>query len=381
MKFRIYGREFKSLVDRISGIVPKRTAIRVLETVKITAYDKYVTVEANDLQDFATIKVYADIYEDGATWVYLTDLKKVIGIDDELTITTNDGKMEVRGAKKSYEIVCHDDYYEFWTVCPKLQNNNIMCRQNDLEFLNHLSRLNCMRSESTSNMMMTTFCLDLPKEKIVVLDGHRIGIAKLVGGMFSPNRKRLVIYGTLYKALKSLIGKSKIEKYIEIYADDKYALFVGEDWTLTTKLVEGQFFNYENLISVSEYDYTYKVNKKELGDIAKEYCKVVSEDNKKPMIIYNYCGKVATCIEVADYRTSDVIESVVPEYGMDHEFYVGFDPRFIADACNVFDNMAAVHGQYKANCPITITDETYTILILPVNIVGYSVEFVRKQVA
>ena len=381
MKFRIYGREFKSLVDRISGIVPKRTAIRVLETVKITAYDKYVTVEANDLQDFATIRVYADVYEDGVTWVYLTDLKKVIGIDDEVTITTNDGKLEVRGAKKSYEIVCHDDYYEFWTERPVLQNNDIMCRQKDLEFLNHLSRLNCMRSEETSNMMLTTFCLDLPKEKIVVLDGHRIGIAKLVGGMFSPNRKRLVTYGSLCKSLKSLIGKSKDEKYIDIYADDKYALFVGKDWTLTTKLVEGQYFDYEKLASVSEFDYTYKVDKKELGNIAKEYCKVISADNIKPMIIYNGCGKVAACIEMADYRTSDVIESVVPEYGMDQEFYVGFNPKFIADACSVFDNVAEVHGQYKANCPITITDETYTILVLPVNIGGYSVEFVRKQVA
>lgn len=381
MKFKIYGREFKALADRISGVVPKRTAISVLETVKISAHDNYVIFEATDNQNYATIKVYADVIEEGVTWVYLSELKKVLNITDDITVTANYGKFEVRGAKKSYEIACHDDYDDVSITFPVMENNDIMCRQHDLEFLNHLSRLNCMRSECENNKMMTAFCLDLPNQKIVVLDGYRIGIAKLEGGMFSPNRKRLIVDGSLFKVLKSLIGKTKEENYIEIYADNKYAMVVGKDWTLITKLFEGEYFNYNKLAGVEVFDYTYKCDKKELGNIAKEYCKIVTENNKQPMIIYNNDGKVATSITVANYRTSDIIESIEPEYGMDCEFFVGFDPRFIADACSVFDDVVEVHGQHKTNCPIIMTNETYTILILPVNISECNIDFVRKQVA
>lgn len=383
MKFQIYGREFKELIDRIGGIVPKRTVLPILQTVKITADGDTLTFQATNCDDYGIIKSRTNIYEDGTVWVYLSDLKKVLGIEDEITVTASEGKFEVRSSKKSYEIPCHDDYADMWIDFPEFKNNDIMCRQYDDEFLNHLSRLNCMRSESETNKMMTAFCIDLTKERIVVLDGHRIGMAHLVGGMFAPNRRCLIVSGFLYNALKSLIGKSKVQNYIEIYADDKIAKFEGEDWTYMTKLVEGQYFNYEKLTDGcrTDYDYIYKFDHKELGKIAKEYGKVVTADNKKPMFFCNNNGRIATGIQVTNYRTSDVVESAVSEAGMDREWFIGVNPKFVSDACNVFNGEVTVKGKYSHKCPIMFFDEIYEVLILPVNITEDDVEFVRKQVA
>lgn len=381
MKFEIYGTEFKSLIDRISGIVPKRTALPSLETVKITAEGNTLTLHATDVDNHGVIKMRTEVYENGVKWVFLKDLKKVLGISDLMTVTANGNIFEVRSKKKSYEIPCHD-FADSWFNLPVLENNNVMCRQHDDEFLTHLSKLNNLRSENDNNRMMCSFCIDLPERKIVTLDGHRIGVAHLEGGMFSPSCKRLIAYGTLYNGLKSLIGKTKTQNYIEISADDKTIKFEGKDWIYITKMVEGQYFRFEHMFSQSDtdYDYTYRFNNKELGKIAKEYKKALSADVKKPMLFYNNDGKIATGIEVDDYRTSDVIE-VVPEYGMGHEWYIGVNPQFIVDACNVFDGEVTAKGRYKANAPFVFKDDTYDVLILPVNTSEANYSFVRKQVA
>ena len=63
------------------------------------------------------------------------------------------------------------------------------------------------------------------------------------------------------------------------------------------------------------------------------------------------------------------------------EWFVGVDPKFVSDACNVFNGEVTVKGKYSHKCPIMFFDETYEVLMLPVNITEDAVEFVRKQVA
>ena len=384
MKFQIYGKDFKTLVDRIGGIVPKRTALQVMECVKIEAHKNNVEFSATDSTNYATIRVYANVYEDGVAWVLLSDLKKILAINDDIIITTSDLKLDIRSSKKSYEIPCHTDYDDIWIEKPLIGNNDVVCIQSENEFLKHLSILNCARSEEDANKMMTAFYLDLSNRRIVTLDGHRIGMANLVGGMFAPNARGLNLDGSVYSALKSLIGKTKNDdKRIEVYADDKYVEFKGEDYVLTSRLLDGKYFDYEKLTGDvrSGSEYTYRFNTKELLNIAKEYSKVVTKDNKAPMIFYNNNGSVATGVQVANYRTSDVLENVEAEYGMGHEWYVGVNPHFIMDACGAFSEEAEIKGAYSFREPIMIMDETYEFLILPININEDNVEFVKRQVA
>lgn len=383
MKFQMYGKDFKTFIDRIGGIVAKKSSLHALETVKISAHGNFVEFSATDTVDYATIKSYASVYEEGTVWAFLSDLKKILAIESDITITADHGKLDIRSAKKSYEIPCHDDYIDLWSETPIIDNNNVLCIQKEKEFLKHLSMLDCMRSSEEANKMMTAFYFDFPNRKIVTLDGHRIGVANLAGGMIAPDSKSIIVDGSLYAALKSIAGKNKDEeRRIEIYADNKCTAFHGEDYVLTVRNVNGIYFDYERLIkdNLSNSDYTYKCNTKELSKIAKEYSKVIAGD-KAPMILYNNNGTIATGVQVSGYRTSDVLENVESEYGMGCEWFVGINPRFIMDACNAFSNSAEVRGNYNYKKPIMIMDSTYEFLILPVNINTDNVEFVKKQVA
>ena len=163
MKFNIHGSEFKTIIDRISAVVPNKTPIIGHTSIKITAKGNSIIFEAMDTINFATINVYANVYEEGCTYVLLSDLKKVLGVNSEITVTSDNEKIEIRNSKKSYEVRCH----EFdWPEMPVLDNNDVMCAVRDNAFINHLSKIDCMRAHDNSiNPMLSTFCMDLPNKK------------------------------------------------------------------------------------------------------------------------------------------------------------------------------------------------------------------------
>ena len=386
MKFLMNGEIFKQLVERISGFVPKKSSLALLEYVKIEAKDRKVIVRASDTEEYGTITEYADVSEEGMAWVKLSDLKKVLGIKDMLEISTNGyNSMEVRSAKKSYRITCMDDLTEEWINFDDVEfdSDTMLCRQSDKVFLNHLARLDCMRaSNEYSKMALSGFCLDISNSKIVACDGHRIGIANLEGGMFRLDSKSINLSGNIYKKLKSIIGKTKVESYIEIYANKKFVKFVGDGWTIFSRIIEGEYFKYQDTMrgSTENYEYIYTVDGKELGVIAKEYSKNI-DDLKKPMVFYSRDGKIATGVISETYTTSDSIESAKFSFGAEKEWYSGFNPRFISDACNIFCDEIEVKGMYSAKYPVYMKDDTYEILILPINMGDDGIGFIEKQIA
>lgn len=382
MKFQIYGKEFKSLIDRIGGIVPKKSLFAALENVKISASWNYVKFSATDTTDYASIKVYTSVFEEGTTYVSLADLKKISAIDDEIIITAENGKFDVRSAKKSYEILCNNDLDDIYPETPEVDDRNAIGEYDENEFFKRISLINCARLAEKSREMLNAFYLDLPNSKIVAIDGQRIGVAKLNESPF-PNTRGIAVDGSLYSALKSLIGKSKNNNKIKIYASDKYTALHGDDYVLTIKNIEGTYFDYSKMVDENRacFDYMYRFDVKELSTISKEYSKIITSDNKAPMIFYHNNGILATSVQVNNYRTSDVLENIKPEFGMENEWYVGINPKYVVDACNAMSEDAEVRGHYGFRKPIMIMDETYEFLILPININDNDIKFAKKQTA
>lgn len=378
MNFIVNGKDFKSLIDRISAVVAKKSTLLSLQSVKISAGGDSIKVSATNAIDFASIEFPALIVEQGETWVMLSDLKKIAGIDGDIVIKSECDKFEVRGAKKSYEIPCHY-FRETWIETPIVSKMSLSVHD-ESEFLKLLSGLDSARSDNQAQALMTAFYIDRKCRCIVTIDGYRIGIGSLYGDYDSDDS--ITADGSLYPCLKSLIGKNKANfKKIKVYSDHKYSAFVGEDYSLVVRNVDGIFFDYhkitDGLRNGSDYSYTFDT--KQMESIAKEYNKL-SHDTY-PMVYYNNGGRIATGILVDDYRTSDAIENTESEYGMSNEWYVGINPRFIVDACKALGDKAEMRGNYNYKNPLMLRDDTYEFLILPININTDNVEFVKKQVA
>lgn len=380
MKFEIFGKEFKSVINRMSGVVPKKSTVFTTENIKIIAHKNYVEFQSTDYDSFSSIKIYTRVYEQGETWLHLPEVKKISNIPDDIMMVISENDVfEIRSAKKSYEISCNE-LSESWITFPVIDSNPL-CVCEDVELLENLSRLDCFRAKDCPNSLLTSFYFDFPKHMMVAIDGRRIATAKLSGKYANQdNCFGVIADGSLYARLKSLMVKRRLSRTdIKVYADDTYIYFEGLDWTYTSKVMHGKYYDYEKMIepAKSNYDFMLKVNSEELKNIAKEYNTVSS---KKIMLFCFSGGKLATGVEDDKYKTSDIIDEFDVEFANSGEWYAGYNPKFILDACSLFDKDIIIVGKYNSKNPIMFLGTSYEVLILPCLITENDIEYVRRQI-
>lgn len=374
MRFEIYSKDLKALVDRVSAVVPKKPSLYYLEYVKVELTGRNLKIHATDIDNYIIARVDVNSFEDGTTWVRYDDLKRVTGMAGDVTVSSTENTMRFANGSKAYEISCTD----FNDVFPEVPLIGLNPKQSmtitDKSIVEALKKISCCVSANEANKVMNSFDFNLDENEIVAIDGHRIGIAKIrpsasEGGRFLIDRKILPI-------LTAAVGKNKVLNSIYVETNDESLRLFSDDFELFTRLVNGTPYNYQQLMNVPQ-DWRVKACTRSLERIAKEYVKVGKIDSTKPMMFYKNSSKnvFATSMECADFRTSDVFDVD----GYTDEIKFGMSPQFIADACSSLDDDMVITGVYKSNAPIIIKDSDYKFLILPVNVNEANFGFVTKQ--
>lgn len=373
MRFEIYSKDLKALVDRVSAVVPKKPSLNYLEYVKVELTGRNLKIHATDVENYIIARTDVNSYEDGATWVKYDDLKRVTGMAGDVTVSSSENTMRFANGSKAYEISC-TDFNDVFPEVPVMNDDKPAMTITDKSIVEALKKISCCVSANEANKLMTSFDFNLSENEIVAIDGHRIGIAKIrpsasEGDRFLIDRKILPI-------LTAAVGKNKTVETIDVKTDTKIACWESADFSLFTRLVDGTGYNYRQMTEVPQ-DWRVKACTRSLERIAKEYVKVKKIDSTKPMKFYKNSSKnvFATSMECADFRTSDVFDVD----GYTDEIKFGMNPQFIADACSSLDDDMTIAGTYKSNAPIIVKDSNYKFLLLPVNIKGFDYAFTKKQ--
>ena len=116
----------------------------------------------------------------------------------------------------------------------------------------------------------------------------------------------------------------------------------------------------------TDYDTKVSINKKEFLDCIDRATLLVREGDKKPIVIEITDDRMELRINSSMGSMNEEIDIV--KDGKD--IVIGFNPKFLIDALKVIDD-ETIHMYLmnpKAPCFIRDDEETYTYLILPVNI-------------
>ena len=199
--------------------------------------------------------------------------------------------------------------------------------------------------------------------KVVSLDGHRIAIRKLELKESYPDRKVVVPGKTLNEISKILSGET--EDQVQIFFSDNHILFEFDDTKVVSRLIDGEYFRIEQMLS-SDYETKVKINKKEFLDCIDRATLLVKEGDKKPIIIHIGDDSMELRIDSAMGSMREDID--IEKSGKD--IMIGFNPKFLIDALRVIDDeeITIYLVNPKAPCFIKDEEESYIYLILPVNI-------------
>ena len=216
-----------------------------------------------------------------------------------------------------------------------------------------------------NNKLMTGELFEIKNNclKVVSLDGHRISIRKMSLKKDYSDRKVVVPGKTLSEVSKILSGE--VDDQVSIYFTKNHILFEFDQTMVVSRLIEGEYFRIDQMLS-SDYETKLKINKKEFLDCIDRATLLVREGDKKPIIIHITDGSMELKIDSAMGSMNEDID--IEKEGKD--ILIGFNPKFLIDALKVIDDetIDIYLVNPKAPCFIRDEEETYTYLILPVNI-------------
>ncbi len=351
-------------VQIVSKAVPSKTTMSILECILVDTRSGDIKLTANDMELGIETVIDGEILDKGMialdAKIFLDIVRKLP--DNNITIETDDNlKTTITCEKAKFNIIGKSG--EDFSYLPQIEkNDSVIMSQFTLKEVVRQTIFSIADNDNNKLMTGELFEINDDTLKVVSLDGHRISIRKIALKNSYENKKVVVPGKTLNEISKILPGD--MDKDINIFFTDKHILFEFDNTVVVSRLIEGEYFKVDQMLS-SDYETKVNINKKELLDCIDRATLLVKEGDKKPVIINITDGTM-------ELKMNSTVGSMDEEIDIEKEgkdLMIGFNPKFLIDALRVIEDeeVDLYMVNPKAPCFIRNKEESYIYLILPVN--------------
>ena len=348
-------------VSIVSKAVPSKTTMPILECILIDSTDGQIRLTANDMELGIETIIEGEILEKG---IIALDAKIFLDIvrklpDNDITLTTDASFNTCEKAKFNILGKSGEDF----SYLPDIErNDSIILSQFTLKEVIRQTIFSISDNDSNRLMSGELFEINGDTLRVASLDGHRISIRRISLKESYPAKKVIVPGKTLNEISKILGGDA--DQDVTIYFTDKHIVFEFDNTTVVSRLIEGEYFKIDQMLS-SDYETKVTIRKKELLDCIDRATLLIKEGDKKPIIISITDGSM-------ELKINSTVGSMDEEIDIDKlgkDLMIGFNPRFLIDALRVIDDETITIYLVNPKAPCFIRDEenSYIYLILPVN--------------
>lgn len=358
----------KAINSVVKGVASK-TTMPILEGILIQTNDNEIKLTTYDLEIGIEYVMECEVKEQGSTVVNAIMFSEIIRKlpDTEIYISLN--------SQNLLEIECEGSLYKLATMnpeefpeLPKIEiENSIEIDQNVLK--NMIRRTIFAVSTEESRPIFTGCLFEVENNELtlVSVDGFRLALRSIYLNKQS-NDFQAVIPGKTLNEVNKIITDSL--EPIKLGVAKNQALFEMEHCKVVTRILDGEFLNYKNVIP-SNWETRIKVNKSNIQNSFERISLIsassVEKEKKYPVKVQVDIGKVViSCTN----QTGDAKEELyVSTEGKNLE--AGFNPKYFLDSLKVIDEeeIYIEFGTSISPCLIKSTENNdYTYMILPIRL-------------
>lgn len=351
-------------VNIVSKAVPTRTTMAILECILIDASANEIKLTANDTELGIETRIEGEIKEPGIIALDAKIFSEIVRKlpDSEVTIETDSSfKTLITCEKANFNIIGKSG--EDFSYIPYVERKeSVTISQFTLKEVIHQTIFSIADNDNNKLMTGELFEINENQLKVVSLDGHRISIRNIeLKENYQP--KKVVVPGKTLNEISKIIPGST-EEEVNIFITDNHIIFEFEQTTVVSRLIEGEYFRIEQMLS-SDYETKININKRELLNCIDRATLLITEGDKKP-IIMNVTD------DFMELKINSFIGSMNEDIDIEKDgkdIMIGFNPKFFIDALKVIDDeeITLYMVNPKAPCFIKDAQESYIYLILPVN--------------
>ena len=258
-----HGVELSDAFLSVSKAISNKVTNPILEGIKITAEDDTLTLSATDTELSIERKIKANIKTEGEAVVpgkFITEfIKKLTNEMIELELNEKN-QMLIRYDDSHSIIQCYNvlEYPSF----KKIESSEFFgISKKDLKTIINKTRFSVALDDSRPILKGVLFDINKNELNAVALDGYRL--AKVKKQIHSNLTMSIVIPARSLDEIARILDDS--DEIVNIYVDKSTLMVDFGDTKVTTRLLEGDFVNYKQIISAN-YETICVINKAQFED-------------------------------------------------------------------------------------------------------------------
>ncbi len=263
MKFNLSKSKLSGYLQSILQIVPSKSTLPILSNILFEALDNKLKISATDLEVSITATFECNITKKGVAVLpgrILFDIIRELP-ESEITFEGTPTRVEIKVPRGSYKIACAsaDDFPKLPTVNIKKQIN---LDGSQLVTMIKKSTFACSTDETRPALNGVLWSTSGDRMNMVATDGHRLAKISIENKKLRGIAEDIIIPPKVLNVIPKFIGESDSE--IGIIFGENNIIFNLGDIVLTSRLIEGPYPNYEQVIP-AESDKRMVISKDELA--------------------------------------------------------------------------------------------------------------------
>lgn len=331
MKIEVTRDNFRRGLEAVSGAVPTRNVLPVLQMVKMEAADGRLRLETSNLDTHLTFAVDCEVSEPGSICLpakRLLDIAKVAA-DAPVKLDADETKAKIKAGRTSYSVNGLEAAEFPDPPNTPFGDDHILTARELWRLLDQVGF--CASTEETRPILNGVLWeITEGAMSMVATNGHRMArysvpVAVLAGAGGEPEEPRSEIIHPKSVQLGRALFEDDAE--VEVAFSDRYVALRSGDSKLLARLVEGPYPNYDQVIP-RDNDKEVRVHRDSLVTAVKRVA-IVSATTPTRRIRFSLTpNEIALSAQSAD--EGNAADTVACEYD-GPPFEIGFDSRYLLE--------------------------------------------------
>lgn len=367
MKLIILRDNLKAGLDIVSRAVGQGLNLPILKDVLVSASENQIKLAATNLELAITRNVSGKIIEEGSVVIPYNTLANIITNTTSERInleTTKQGNLLLKG--DNYEANLQAASQDDFPIISKVDRGGESISVNSSVFRDGLTKVVVAGETSDLRPEISGVLLwgELNVLKLAATDSFRLAEAKISGEQFKNNLKQGFKFTIPLKTAQELTRILKDEEEAIFYTEKNQFLLRTPDLTLSSRLIEGDFPDYEAIIP-KEIDTEVLVNRNELSGALKLSSAFVSRTNDVKLRV-----KDKKILEIySSDNTVGETSYLIPAKVNGPEMEAAFNWRYLLDGLRGGTTEQIFLGLNGSERPAIIKnpqDESYLYILMPI---------------
>lgn len=362
MKIKILKDVLIKNIQNVQNIVSNKTSLPILSNILVESGQGNVKLTGTDLDIGVSSVFMSEVEEDGAITVpakRFSEIIKELPDEDIIINTMKNNSMTIKCGKCFFKILGlpKEDF-------PKLpdfeKEPHVTIEQGVLRKMLGMTHFSMSRDETRYVLNGALFLFKSNKLTIVTTDGKRLAFIEKDLGKEAPGKSVIVPSKTIHE-LNRILGD---EGEVKITFSENQIKFESGNITIISRLIEGEFPNYEQVIP-SQVKEKIVVNREQFLLGVKRAALLTTQDSQSIKIDIL---KNRLIISKSNPTVGEAKEEIETTY-RGPEIVVGFNPGYLLDALKVIPKDELEIEVLGPDKPAVMRiEDWYVYLVLPMQL-------------